>query len=189
MRKTARTHTLGAVRASCGRWSKSTQTAGLDGFCRIPRPLCAGRRFTEQWRHAWSAKNHDTRRRSRLQVSSAKSHKRPRSRRNIANMLVRTLRAARPTQLLRCASAVPQTSPDATLKETLTAQIPQKQEELKALKAEHGSKVLGEVTVDQCIGGGSRRCGNRILGAPRASVAASAPWRGDSTPSTRRCPR
>ena len=69
-------------------------------------------------------------------------------------MLVRTLRAARPTQLLRCASAVPQTSPDATLKETLTAQIPQKQEELKQLKADHGSKVLGEVTVDQCIGGG-----------------------------------
>ena len=71
-------------------------------------------------------------------------------------MLVRTLRAARPTQLLRCASAVPQTSPDATLKETLTAQIPQKQEELKQLKADHGSKVLGEVTVDQCIGGGPR---------------------------------
>ena len=69
-------------------------------------------------------------------------------------MLVRTLRAARPAQLLRCASAVPQTSPDATLKETLTAQIPQKQEELKQLKADHGSKVLGEVTVDQCIGGG-----------------------------------
>ena len=68
-------------------------------------------------------------------------------------MLVRTLRAARPQLAqLRCASAVPQTSPDATLKETLTAQIPQKQEELKALKADHGSKVLGEVTVDQCIG-------------------------------------
>ena len=70
-------------------------------------------------------------------------------------MLVRTLRAARPQLAqLRCASAVPQTSPDATLKETLTAQIPQKQEELKQLKADHGSKVLGEVTVDQCIGGG-----------------------------------
>ena len=70
-------------------------------------------------------------------------------------MLVRTLRAARPRLAqLRCASAVPQTSPDATLKETLTAQIPQKQEELKQLKADHGSKVLGEVTVDQCIGGG-----------------------------------
>ena len=70
-------------------------------------------------------------------------------------MLVRTLRAARPQlSQLRCASAVPQTSPDATLKETLTAQIPQKQEELKQLKADHGSKVLGEVTVDQCIGGG-----------------------------------
>ena len=70
-------------------------------------------------------------------------------------MLIRTLRAARPQlSQLRCASAVPQTSPDATLKETLTAQIPQKQEELKQLKADHGSKVLGEVTVDQCIGGG-----------------------------------
>ena len=93
-------------------------------------------------------------------------------------MLVRTLRAARPTQLLRCASAVPQTSPDATLKETLTAQIPQKQAELKALKAEHGSKVLGEVTVDQCIGGGSRRCGNRILGAPRfRSCVCAMAWR------------
>ena len=70
--------------------------------------------------------------------------------REFAVMLIRTLRAARPQlSQLRCASAVPQTSPDATLKETLTAQIPQKQEELKALKADHGSKVLGEVTVDQ----------------------------------------
>ena len=78
-----------------------------------------------------------------------------RKRRISATMLVRTLRAARPQlSQLRCASAVPQTSPDATLKETLTAQIPQKQEELKQLKADHGSKVLGEVTVDQCIGGG-----------------------------------
>ena len=78
-------------------------------------------------------------------------------------MLVRTLRAARPQlSQLRCASAVPQTSPDATLKETLTAQIPQKQEELKQLKADHGSKVLGEVTVDQCIGGGARRRANQI---------------------------
>ena len=39
------------------------------------------------------------------------------------------------------------------LKDILREQIPVKQAELKALKAEHGSKALGEVTVDQCIGG------------------------------------
>ena len=36
----------------------------------------------------------------------------------------------------------------------LAEQIPVKQAELKELKQKHGSKVLGEVTVDQCIGGG-----------------------------------
>ena len=41
-----------------------------------------------------------------------------------------------------------------SLKEVLEAQIPQKQADLKALKEAHGAKVLGEVTVDQCIGGG-----------------------------------
>mmetsp|Transcript_5151 Transcript_5151/g.7887 ORF Transcript_5151/g.7887 Transcript_5151/m.7887 type:complete len:463 (-) Transcript_5151:228-1616(-) len=41
-----------------------------------------------------------------------------------------------------------------SLKETLRDQIPAKQEALKKLKAEYGSKSLGEVTVDQCIGGG-----------------------------------
>ena len=41
-----------------------------------------------------------------------------------------------------------------TLKEILKAQIPAKQLEIKELKAKHGSKVLGEVTVEQCIGGG-----------------------------------
>mmetsp|Transcript_20697 Transcript_20697/g.31646 ORF Transcript_20697/g.31646 Transcript_20697/m.31646 type:complete len:460 (+) Transcript_20697:583-1962(+) len=40
-----------------------------------------------------------------------------------------------------------------SLKEVLTAQVPEKQADLKALKQEFGSKVLGEVTVDQCIGG------------------------------------
>jgi len=40
-----------------------------------------------------------------------------------------------------------------TLKETLFAQVPKKQEKLLALKKEHGSKVIGEVTIDQCIGG------------------------------------
>lgn len=40
------------------------------------------------------------------------------------------------------------------LKEVLRDQIPGKQEALKKLKAEYGNKSLGEVTVDQCIGGG-----------------------------------
>jgi len=39
------------------------------------------------------------------------------------------------------------------LKEVLEAQVPEKQASLLALKKEHGDKVLGEVTVDQCIGG------------------------------------
>ena len=41
-----------------------------------------------------------------------------------------------------------------TLKDILASQIPAKQAELKEVKAAHGSKSLGEVTVDQCIGGG-----------------------------------
>lgn len=41
-----------------------------------------------------------------------------------------------------------------SLQETLRDQIPAKQEELKKLKAEYGAMSLGEVTVDQCIGGG-----------------------------------
>ncbi|KAI8390880.1 citrate synthase [Radiomyces spectabilis] len=40
-----------------------------------------------------------------------------------------------------------------TLKERLAELIPQKKEEVKAFKAEYGSKVLGEVTVDQAYGG------------------------------------
>lgn len=41
-----------------------------------------------------------------------------------------------------------------SLKETLKAQIPAKQEALKHLKKEYGHRSLGEVTVEQCIGGG-----------------------------------
>ena len=37
--------------------------------------------------------------------------------------------------------------------ETLEAQVPAKQQSLLKLKKEHGSHVIGEVTVDQCIGG------------------------------------
>jgi len=40
-----------------------------------------------------------------------------------------------------------------TLSETLEAQVPEKQVKLGKLKKEHGSHVIGEVTVDQCIGG------------------------------------
>ena len=40
-----------------------------------------------------------------------------------------------------------------TLSETLSAQVPAKQAKLAALKKEHGSKVIGQVTIDQLIGG------------------------------------
>jgi len=40
-----------------------------------------------------------------------------------------------------------------SLTETLMQQVPEKQKQLLALKKEHGSKVIGEVTIDQCIGG------------------------------------
>ena len=40
-----------------------------------------------------------------------------------------------------------------TLKEVLRDQIPAKQEAMKLLKKEYGHRSLGEVTVDQCIGG------------------------------------
>ena len=40
-----------------------------------------------------------------------------------------------------------------TLQETLTSQVPTKQSSLATLKKEHGSKVIGKVTIDQLIGG------------------------------------
>lgn len=40
-----------------------------------------------------------------------------------------------------------------SLLETLKAQVPVRQEALKKLKAEHGNKSLGEVTVEQTLGG------------------------------------
>ncbi|GAX29386.1 citrate synthase [Fistulifera solaris] len=40
-----------------------------------------------------------------------------------------------------------------TLQETLAAQVPEKQAKLAQLKKEHGSHVIGNVTIDQCIGG------------------------------------
>lgn len=41
-----------------------------------------------------------------------------------------------------------------SLKEVLKAQIPAKQAALKQLKEKYGNLSLGEVTVEQCIGGG-----------------------------------
>lgn len=40
-----------------------------------------------------------------------------------------------------------------TLQETLASQLPAKQTQLATLKKEHGSKVIGQVTIDQLIGG------------------------------------
>ena len=40
------------------------------------------------------------------------------------------------------------------MKDVLRDQIPAKQEALKKLKATYGDRPLGEVTVEQCIGGG-----------------------------------
>jgi len=40
-----------------------------------------------------------------------------------------------------------------TLKETLLAQVPEKQKKLATLKKEHGKQVIGDVTIDQLIGG------------------------------------
>jgi len=56
--------------------------------------------------------------------------------------------------LLRQIVHAPRRALSISLKETLAAQIPKKQAELKELKTKYGDRSLGEVTVDQCIGGG-----------------------------------
>jgi citrate synthase len=40
-----------------------------------------------------------------------------------------------------------------SLKETLAAQIPEEQKNLKEFRQKHGSKVIGQVTVEQMYGG------------------------------------
>lgn len=40
-----------------------------------------------------------------------------------------------------------------SLQDTIYAQVPEKRAAMAALKKDHGSHVIGEVTVDQCIGG------------------------------------
>ena len=50
--------------------------------------------------------------------------------------------------------------------------MPEQQAALKALKVEHGSKSLGEVTVDQCLGGGRGVLRRRVeRRAPLADAA------------------
>jgi len=44
-------------------------------------------------------------------------------------------------------------APEVDLKSVLASKIPHEQERLKALKKNHGTKALGHVTVDMCIGG------------------------------------
>jgi citrate synthase len=51
-------------------------------------------------------------------------------------------------QQIRCAS-----SKSSSLKDVFGAQVPARQAEIKKLKSEYGSKVLGEVTLDQVYGG------------------------------------
>jgi citrate synthase len=55
--------------------------------------------------------------------------------------------------LLSAARQLSSAPPPDELKAALASKIPAQQERLKALKKAHGSKPLGEVTVDMCIGG------------------------------------
>mmetsp|Transcript_44236 Transcript_44236/g.79364 ORF Transcript_44236/g.79364 Transcript_44236/m.79364 type:complete len:116 (+) Transcript_44236:104-451(+) len=57
------------------------------------------------------------------------------------------------TALRRSPFASPSIRSVTTLQETLEAQVPAKQLALAKLKKEHGSKVIGKVTIDQLIGG------------------------------------
>ena len=119
------------------------------GFCQNFNDRCARRHSTEQWRDVWSAKTHETRMSQEGSSFLLRSDS-PKSCEKCKNVSPDVARA--PASYC-CASAVPQTCPTRRSRRP-SAQIPQKQEEPKRLKADHGSKVLGEVTVDQCIGGG-----------------------------------
>lgn len=61
--------------------------------------------------------------------------------------------AQNPAARAAAAVATRSLSSGASLKEVLAKQVPIKQAEMKDLKAKHGHESLGEVTVDQCIGG------------------------------------
>ena len=61
--------------------------------------------------------------------------------------------AFRPGNFVSASSAGSVRFASSSLKQRLEELIPEKQAEVKRIKAEHGSKVLGEVTVDQAYGG------------------------------------
>lgn len=73
---------------------------------------------------------------------------------SLAHAAKSLLRGGSSSQLLRRTS-IQQSSVRSvtTLQETLEAQVPSKQVALATLKKEHGSKVIGKVTIDQLIGG------------------------------------
>jgi citrate synthase len=64
--------------------------------------------------------------------------------------MVQVRSAARVTVASRNASS---SSGEKDLKETLKEIIPRKREQLKKLKAEHGQKKLGDITVENALGG------------------------------------
>ena len=70
--------------------------------------------------------------------------------------MLSTLRLTAQKGVQRVASGLraSQTASMSSLRDVLAAQIPKKQEELKRLKSEYGHLSLGNVTVDQAIGGG-----------------------------------
>ena len=70
-----------------------------------------------------------------------------------ARSLLRTTRRSPFTSTSIATGASASVRSITTLQETLEAQVPGKQVALAALKKEHGSKVIGKVTIDQLIGG------------------------------------
>mmetsp|Transcript_9447 Transcript_9447/g.18074 ORF Transcript_9447/g.18074 Transcript_9447/m.18074 type:complete len:468 (+) Transcript_9447:119-1522(+) len=61
--------------------------------------------------------------------------------------------ARKSSSLLALTTTTTATRSITTLHETLAAQVPEKQKKMAQLKKEHGSHVIGNVTIDQCIGG------------------------------------
>ena len=68
-------------------------------------------------------------------------------------LLRRTAASTGGTLPSAAAVSSPSVRPASTLQETLAEQVPGKQVALASLKKEHGGKVIGNVTIDQLIGG------------------------------------
>jgi len=71
----------------------------------------------------------------------------------MAHLLSSTAKALAGKALRRSPAIVGHVRTVTTLQETLAAQVPLKQQKLLELKKNHGSTVIGEVTIDQVIGG------------------------------------